>query len=174
MDIMKRKVFLIGLIIALTVIKGYSQIEYFFKLESGFIDYRYNTIRVDSGPNWKGYYLEKRNGIDLNITNGISCNNKFYGGLGIGVLNFEGINGFSVFSDFEYLPLKTRLSPLINLKIGYSHIWNQYKNGTGTILSELGLGLNYRISKNIDIYLKSGFLLTQQSLLIPIRLGFRF
>ena len=80
----------------------------------------------------------------------------------------------SLFSDLEYLPFKTRLSPLFNLKIGYSHIWNQYENGTGTALGEFGFGLNYRLTENIDIYAKSGFLITQQSLLIPIRLGFRF
>jgi hypothetical protein len=63
---------------------------------------------------------------------------------------------------------------LINLKIGYSHIWNQYENGTGTVLGELCVGLNYRLTERIDIYTKSGFSITQQSLLIPIRFGIRF
>jgi len=74
----------------------------------------------------------------------------------------------SVFSDFEYLPLKTRLTPLINLKIGYRHIWNQYNSGTGTGLGEFCVGLNYRLTERMDIYAKSGFAITQQSLLIPI------
>ncbi len=92
----------------------------------------------------------------------------------MGYLNFEGINGLSIFSDIEYLPLNTKLTPLINLKIGYTHIWNQYEKGTGTAMGEFGLGLNYRLSRKVSIFIKSGFLMTQQSLLIPIKLGFRY
>lgn len=165
---MNRTFFFIGLFILLIAAKGFSQIDYSIKLETGFFKYKYNTIQVDPGPNWKGYYLYEENGVDLNITNGIKYKEKLYAGIGIGYLNFEGINGLSIFSDFEYLPLKTRLKPFINLKIGYSHIWNQYENGTGTALGEFCLGLNFRLTKKIDIYTKSGFLMTQQSLLIPI------
>jgi hypothetical protein len=166
--------FIIVLITILTVNQGYSQINYSMKAETGFLKYQYNTIDVDPGPNWKGYYLDEENGIDFNIVNSIDFKNKLFAGIGIGYLNFEGINGISVFSDFEYLPLKTRLTPLINLRIGYSHIWNQYENGTGTLLGEFGLGLNLRLTEKLDIYTESGFLMTQQSSLIPIRIGLRF
>ncbi len=161
---------------------GYSQIDYSIKAETGFLKYQFNTVQVDPGPNWKGYNLDEENGFDVNIINGFDFNiingfdfnNKLFAGIGLGYLNFEGVNGLSVFSDFEYLPLKTRLTPLINLKIGYSHIWNQYNNGTGTGLGEFCIGLNYRLTETMDIYVKSGFTMTQQSLLIPIRLGIRF
>ena len=169
-----KRLFIIGLIAILTVNQGYSQINYSMKAETGFLKYQFNTIQVDPGPNWKGYYLDGENGIDFNIVNGVDFKNKLFAGIGIGYLNFEGINGLSVFSDFEYLPFKTRLRPLINLKIGYSHIWNQYENGTGTGLGELCVGLNYRLTEKMDVYAKSGFTMTQQSLLIPIRLGIRF
>lgn len=165
---------ILGLITLLIVNQGYSQINYSIKAETGFLKYQNNTIQVDPGQNWKGYNLYEENGIDFNIINGIDFNNKIFAGIGLGYLNFEGVNGLSVFSDFEYLPLKTRLRPLINLKIGYSHIWNQYENGTGTGLGELCIGLNYRLTDKMDIYAKSGFNMTQQSLLIPIRLGIRF
>jgi len=168
------KLFIIGLITILTVNQGYSQISYSIKAETGILKYQNNTIQVDPGPNWKGYNLYEQNGIDFNIVNSIDFKNKLFAGIGIGYLNFEGINGFSAFTDFEYLPLKTRLTPLVNLKIGYSHIWNQYENGTGTGLGELLIGLNYRLTEKIEIYAKSGFAMTQQSLLIPIRLGIRF
>ncbi|OQC38319.1 MAG: hypothetical protein BWX63_00419 [Bacteroidetes bacterium ADurb.Bin041] len=158
----------------LTINQGYSQISYSIKTETGFLMYQNNTIQVDPGPNWKGYNLYEQNGIDFNIVNGIDFENKLFVGIGIGYLNFEGINGFYAFTDFEYLPLKTKLTPLVNLKIGYSHIWNQYENGTGTGLVELSTGLNYRLTEKIDIYAKSGFTITQQSLLIPIRLGIKF
>ena len=158
----------------LAVNQGYSQINYSMKAETGFLKYQYNTIDVDPGPNWKGYYLDEKNGIDFIIVNSIDFKNKLFAGIGVGYLNFRGINGISVFSDFDYLPLKTRLTPLINLRIGYSHIWNQYENGTGTLLGEFGLGLNFRLTEKLDIYTKSGFLITQQSLLIPISIGLRF
>jgi hypothetical protein len=168
------ELFIIGFITILTVNQGYSQINYSIKAETGFLKYQNNTIQVDPGPNWKGYNLYEENGIDFNIVNGIYFKKKLFAGIGIGYLNFEGINGLSVFTDFEYLPLKTRLTPLMNLKIGYSHIWNQYENGTGTGLGEFCVGLNYRLTEKMDIYAKTGFTMTQQSLLIPIKLGIRF
>ena len=171
---MNRIKLIIGLISMLIINQGYSQINYSIKTEAGFLKYQFNTIKVDPGPNWKGYYLDEENGVDLNIVNGFDFNNKVFAGIGLGYLNFEGVNGLSIFSDFEFLPLKTRLKPLINLKIGYSHIWNQYENGSGTVLGELCVGLNFRLTERIDIYTKSGFSMTQQSLLIPIRFGIRF
>lgn len=168
------KLFIIGLITIFTVSQGYSQISFSMKAETGFLKHQFNTIDIDPGPNWKGYYLNEENGIDFNIVNGVDLKNKLFAGIGVGYLNFEGINGLSIFSDVEYLPLKTRLSPLINLKLGYSHLWNQYENGTGTLLGEFAVGLNYRLSEKMDMYTKSGISMTQQSLLIPIRLGIRF
>lgn len=165
---------IIGLITFLICDKGYSQINYLTKVETGFLKYQYETVQVSPGPNWKGHNLYKKNGVDLNIINGLGFRNKFLVGIGVGYLNFECINGLSIFSNFEYLPLKTRLSPLIDLKIGYSHIWNQYENGTGTGLGELCLGLNYNLTEKVDIYTKSGFSMTQQSLLVPIKFGLRF
>ena len=148
--------------------KGHAQISYSVKAETGFLKYQNNTVQIDPGPNWKGYNLYEENGIDLNIVNGLEFNNRVFAGIGLGYLNFEGISGLSVFSDLEYLPLKTRMTPLINLKIGYSHIWNQYENGTGTALGELCLGLNYRLSEKTGIYTKLGVSMTQQSFLIQI------
>ncbi len=164
----------IVIITILTVNQGYSQVIYSIKAETGLLKYQNNTIQIDPGPDWKGYYLYEENGIDFSIINGINIVNKLFTGVGVGYLNFEGINGLSVFADFEYLPLKTRLTPLINLKIGYSHIWNQYENGTGTGLGEFCVGLNYRVTDKLGIYAKSGFTMTQQSLLIPIKLGIQF
>jgi hypothetical protein len=162
------------LLAILIVFKGYSQTVYSFKAESGFINYRTNIVSVKPGPGWKGYYLDGQNGFDLNVINGIKHKEKLYAGIGVGYLNFEGINGVSLFTDFEYLPLKKNaLRPLFNFKIGYSHIWNQYENGTGTALAEFGFGLNYKLNEKLDIYVKTGFLFTQQSLLIPIKIGVR-
>lgn len=166
--------FIIELIVMLIFNHGYSQMNYSVKVETGFLKYQFNTVNVDPGPNWKGYNLEGENGIDLNVINGIDFKNKWFIGIGLGYLNFEGLNGLSMFSDFEYLPLKTRLTPLVNLKFGYSHLWNQYENGTGAGLAELCFGINFKLTERLDIYTKSGFLINQQSMLIPTRFGIRF
>ncbi len=153
-----------------------SQINYSGKIETGYMKFLNTTIQVDPGPNWKGYNLnEEQNGIDFNVINGLTfLNKKVFAGLGLGYMNFEGTNGVSVFADIEYLPLKTRFTPLLNLKLGYDHIWNQYDGGTGTMLGEVGVGVNYKLTEKFNLYLKSGMLLTQQSSLIPITIGLRF
>lgn len=170
---MKRKILftLIGLTFGQIV---FSQIKYSGKIETGYIKFIGNTIDVEPGPNWRGYYIENEDGVDLNLINGIKLRNKIFMGVGVGYLNFEGKEGFSILTDFEYLPLKKRFTPLLNMKIGYNHIWNQYENGTESMLFEMGLGLNCKLYRNTGIYLQSGFLMTQQSFLIPLRLGFRF
>ena len=157
------------------VVSGYTQIDYKRKIETGFLKYQYNIVDVDPGPNWKGYNLDReQNGIDINIINGLSFKDKFMPAIGLGYLNFQGIHGFSIFTDIEYLPFENRITPLINLKAGYNHIWNQYENGKGGALGELGAGIYCKIGKNIGGYLQSGFVFTQQAFLIPIRMGVEF
>lgn len=153
-----------------------AQINYSGKIETGYLSYRYKTIIYEPGPNWKGYYLnEKQNGINLTVINGLSfVDKKLFAGIGLGYLNFEGIHGISVLADFEYLPFKTKLTPLLNLKFGYDHIWNQYEGGTGSMHTEWSGGLNYKLTDKFGLYLKSGVLFTQQSLLVPITMGLRF
>lgn len=165
-----KKIFF-SLLLALTTSLGFPQTNYSLKLETGYSLYQFKTIDIDPGPNWKGYNLNEQNGFDINITNGLKFNEKIFSGIGFGYLNFEGINGFSIFADFDYSILKTRFTPFINLKAGYNHIWNQYENGRGSGLGELNIGLKYKLTENLDIYIQSGFLMTQQSLLLPMRLG---
>lgn len=152
-----------------------AQIKHTAKAETGYLSFFTHRYQLDPGPDWKGYHLhENQNGIDLSLINGLSfLKTKAFAGLGIGYLNFEGTNGLSVFTDLEYLPLGTRLTPLINANMGYSHIWNQYSGGTGSVMGELTLGMSYQLSKRYDIYVKSGLLLTQQSTLFPIKIGLR-
>lgn len=144
------------------------------RTEIGALRFQHTTVSVDPGPNWKGYNLnEGQNGWSFDIINGISVKNKLLIGLGIGYLNFEGIHGYTVFGDFQYLPLKSKLTPLVNLKIGSSHIWNQYENGKQSMMFELGGGMNFKVRDNFSVYITSGLLLNQQAFLIPVRLGVR-
>ena len=89
------------------------------------------------------------------------------------LIQFWKINGLSIFTDFEYIPLKTKLSPTVNLRIGYNHIWNQYENGTGEVLFEFGSGINYKMTEKLILYLQSGILTMQQSSFITVRIGIK-
>ncbi|MDH5609076.1 MAG: hypothetical protein OEY56_06315 [Cyclobacteriaceae bacterium] len=150
------------------------QIKYNLRAEIGTLRFQNTTIDVEPGPNWKGYNLnENQNGFSFDVINGISIKDKLRTGLGVGYVNFEGINGYSIFGDIQYLPLKTRLTPLINLKLGSNHIWNQYENGKQSVLFDLSGGLSFKFTGSYSAYFTSGLLLTQQAFLIPVRFGIR-
>ncbi len=148
------------------------------KAEAGFLKFQLTTIQVDPAPGWKGYNLnEEQNGINLNGIYGMNLND-FFAGVGLGYLYFEGIHGGAIFTDLMFVPTirKSQISPLLNLKIGFNHIWNQYEHGKTSAMEEIGIGVFYRFDwrKSEGVYLQTGVLLTQQALLIPLRLGFRF
>lgn len=153
-----------------------AQLSYSGRIETGFQHFLFRTLTVDPGPEWKGYYLdEDQNGFSFIVSNGLAfAQRKLYAGIGTGYLNFEGIKGITIFGDLEYLPFTTRLSPLLNIRLGYDHIWNQYPGGTGTMHSQFGIGVNYKIKETYGVYVKSGLLATQQSFMIPLTAGFRF
>lgn len=157
-------------------LKGFSQNLYSGKIESGYSFYFGTSIKVDAEPNWKGYKLNNsQNGFDFNFINGVKLNeDKLFIGLGVGYLNFEGIKGYSIFTDFDLLLSKTKSKPLINLKIGYDHIYNQYDGGTGAGLTELNFGVQHQLNKKLDFYIKAGFLYTQQAILFPFHLGIKY
>ncbi len=165
---------IIGILLLTCSLTAKAQINYSGKVEAGFMKFQRYTTQIDPGPGWKGRALQD-DGFEISSINGLTfLNKKLFAGLGLGYMNFKGVSGASIFADLEYLPLKTRLTPLLNLKVGYDHLWSQYKGGTGTSMGEFGLGVNYKLTEKIGIFLKSGILLTQQSRLIPVRIGIRF
>jgi hypothetical protein len=167
------KQFMIIGFMMITIHEAKAEIGYAIKAETGYYMFQHNTIRVEPGSHWRGYN-NKGYGYDFNVINSIVINPHVHSGIGIGYLNLGGANGFSLFTDIDYLPLKRKLSPLISVKIGYSHIWNQYENGTGTGLMECALGLHYGKPKGLQIFLKSGWSVTQQSWFFPVKMGIRF
>ncbi len=152
------------------------QSSYYGKVESAYLKYVYRTVRVDPGPNWQGYNLQnKQNGYTIAVTNGLCfADRKVFTGLGLGYLNFEGLHGVSILSDLEYADSKTKLAPLLNLKIGYNHLWNQYDGGRSTPHFEMNVGFKYRLKEKTAVYFKSGFIVTQQALLVPFIIGIRY
>lgn len=153
-----------------------AQVGYAGRIETGYQYYLFRAITYEAGPDWQGYYLsQNQSGFSIATSHGLCfANQKLYTGIGLGYLNFQGTDGASVFGDLEYLPFKTKVTPLVFLRLGYSHLWNQYEGGTGSTHAEFGLGVNYRIKEHFGLYIKSGFTITQQAFLVPVALGFRF
>ena len=106
---------------------GYSQIEFKTRIEAGYLQFNGHFIGVDPDVDWKGMNNDDQNGIETSVLFGAQFKKRRRAAIGIGYLNFEGINGVSVFGDFQFLLLKTKLSPFINFKAGYNHIWNSMK-----------------------------------------------
>ncbi|PCH75919.1 MAG: hypothetical protein COB98_07750 [Flavobacteriaceae bacterium] len=173
---MSKKRLLIALILLIVAgVKSYSQIAYSGKIELGYLAFKHQLLDVDPGPNYRGSHLDKgQNGKEISMSNGISIHDKWYTGIGVAYLNFEGINGISVYSDVDYRLLKTKLTPVFNMKLGYNHSWNQYENGTKSVLFELGVGVCYKLSKKRAIYIQSGFSVIQEASFTPFRIGFKF
>ncbi|MFM1912898.1 MAG: hypothetical protein RIR51_736 [Bacteroidota bacterium] len=168
------RLFFVFLVFFFSIVKGYSQLTYSFKIESGGLKFIRNTIDYDVGPNWKGYKLQADNGFDFGIINSIGYKNKIFLGIGTDYLNFNGINGLAVYSDVDYLPFNTRLNLLTNIKFGYNHVWNQYENGTGNLMAEFSVGANYKIKNNLNIFIKTGTSLIQDASFTPVKIGIRF
>lgn len=166
------------LVILITIMasNAYSQCHYSLKTEAGYLYYLDHTITIDSNdPEWKGYNLnDGQSGINFNIINGIRFRENYMTGAGLGYLNFEGIHGMAVFADLEYTPLNRKFNPIFNIKAGYNHIWNQYDNGTGSAMGEIGAGFRYMVNKKIGVRLQVGVSRTQQVQFFPLRLGLDF
>lgn len=166
---------ILGVSLLMWSLGGYSQIEYYGKAESGYSVNLATIVQVDPGPNWKGYYLNgQQNGLELNLVNGIKVSNVFGMGGGIGYLNYQGIDGVSIFGIIDFLQKRKRLSAIGNLRIGYNHIWNQYENGSGGGFLELGAGCSYPISDKLSVYLQSGISVRLQAAFFPLKIGVQF
>jgi len=166
------KIFLIIIILITQTACGLAQAKYALRVDLGGLIFQNNTVDVDPGPGWKGDNLnEQQNGLFLECINGISIKQKLNLGVGVGWLNFEGIQGYSLYGDFQYLPLRSKLTPLIGAKFGTTHIWNQYQDGQSTALVDFSAGISYKLNKKIGISLSSGVTFTQHALLLPLRLG---
>ncbi len=172
---MKLKIYIVLLL--LISISGISQVKYRRKIEVGYLHFMYTTINYDMlpGVSYDPVKLNnQQNGIDINIVNGVSYRDKLFAGVGLGYLNFEGISGVGLFVDIQYTPFKWKISPLVNSKFGYSHIRNQYPNGSGSAIIELDAGLRFKAAEGLGIYIQSGICHSQDSFFIPVRLGVMF
>lgn len=175
-----RKSLPVTVIIFLTILisnSSFSQrISFMSKAETGYLNFLGHIVTVDPGPAWKGYYLNENTGaFSISSINGLSfLNRRLFTGAGVGYMNFNSIHGATIFGEVESVLFRSGFSPFISVRVGYSHIWNQYENGTGTPMVNPGVGVNYKISDKLGLYFKTGILFTQQSALLPLLIGIRF
>jgi len=121
------------------------------------------------------YYLDERvDGKELNFVNGVLIKERGMMGIGISYLNFEKIQGFSTTLDFEYLPSKRKLSPLLNFRYGQSYLKNQYNVHKSATLVGADIGVNFKPLNVLQLYLKGGFVFTHNVGFFTWRGGIRF
>jgi hypothetical protein len=151
------------------------QTDFSVKMEAGFIKFHEILVDVDPAPGWKGNHLQDNpDGIDFTVFGGFNPAKSLFIGVGSGYVNFQGVNGMTITSDIEYEFLPTeKISPLMNARLGYNHIWNQYEGGTGSFLIELGAGGTYHLTDKISFYLRAGMMVVQEAILFPVRLGIK-
>jgi hypothetical protein len=152
-----------------------SQIKYTAKVEAGYQFFLSRPVKYDVGEGWLGYQLGgKPNGVDLSLINGISFKNNLRLGLGVSYLNYERLNGYAVFGDLEYVTARAKISPLFNLKIGRSHVNNQYINGSTETFVDISGGIEHKVWGKLSLQYKAGFRFVHQSMFLPVRIGARF
>ena len=190
------------LLTATAVSAQYSQerpkVEYMFKIEMGYLHNvgNYGTPKVEaSTPDIKGtgYNLNAwEEGMGLNVINGINISQDFFLGGGLGY-NFcapmrpvkldKNSHMVNAFVDMDFRPVGETWAPMLGLRLGGSFLMNS--NNYGNTISpyfELYGGLNWfydhalqQMFRNYhSLFAEVGVVLVQQSIFIPIRVGWRW
>lgn len=165
------------LFIYITIQTATAQVKYYKKVEAGYFINRGGGVKYDiDDPNWKGPPLKNEpNAANLSFINGVGFfGNKLLTGAGLGYLNFQGIHGLSLVSEIEYMPVNESGGPFVNVRLGYTHIWSVYENGTGSEFIDIEGGIKLDLYKELDMYIKSGFIYTQNYMFVPVSLGVQF
>lgn len=150
-----------------------AQHRFELRAEAGPVWWGQRLVTVDPGPGWRGYVLPARTGGHwLGLTAGVAPASNYFLGLGLGRLAMGEARGLAGFGHAEWSPGARRLRPVLHLRLGYSHFSRPYARGS--LLAEPGLGLRYRPGRRVTFSLQTGALLTQQVLLVPLRLGLLF
>lgn len=176
---MRRKDYILILALFTYAEIAFGQGKYSLNVEAGHLQFQTVLVNVDPGPNWQGYALDNRNGYELSVINGIIFREKFNLGFGFSyngfyTPSFPTYHGLAGFLNFEYANYQKELSPLINLKLGSGHLWNQYDKGTRNFYGEISAGPMVKLSPKVQLYAKTGLMIQQQASMIPIRIGIRF
>lgn len=186
---------------AMTASAQYTQdnpkVEGMFKIEAGFLHNVGNYGTPTNEPNntqtqETGYNLNAwEEAAGLNIMGGINISQDFFLGMGAGY-NFcapmrpvhldKSSHMANIFIDMDFRPVGDTWSPMVGSRLGGSVLLNP--NNYGMTISpyiELYGGLNWfydhalqQMNRNYhSLYIEVGVLFVQQTVFIPIRLGWR-
>ena len=190
------------LLTATAVSAQYSQerpnVEYMFKIEMGYLHNvgNYGTPKVEASTTdikGTGYNLNAwEEGMGLNVINGINISQDFFLGGGLGY-NFcapmrpvkldKNSHMVNAFVDMDFRPVGETWAPMLGLRLGGSFLMNA--NNYGNTISpyfEFYCGLNWfydhalqQMFRNYhSLFAEVGVVLVQQSIFIPIRVGWRW
>lgn len=173
------------------------KVEGMFKIEAGFLHNVGNYGSPTNDPNntntqETGYNLNAwEEAAGLNVMGGINISQDFFLGLGAGY-NFcapmrpvhldRSSHMANIFLDMDFRPVGDTWAPMVGTRLGGSVLLNP--NNYGMTMSpyiELYGGLNWfydhalqQMSRNYhSLYVEAGVLFAQQTVFIPIRVGWR-
>lgn len=175
-------------------------VEYMLKVEAGYLhnvgNYGKQKVFSDGNTNpstANGYNLrDHEEAFGLNVINGINISQDFFLGGGLGYSYclplYQGNKGVNashmaqVFVDMDYRPINATFAPMVGARLGGSILMND--NNYGTTMSEyveVYAGLNWfydhayqEMDRNYhSFYVEAGVVLAQQTVFIPIRIGWR-
>lgn len=176
------------------------KVEYMFKVEAGYLhnvgNYGQQSVVSDGNTDPlvpSGYNLRDHEVAGgLNVINGINISQDFFLGLGLGydycVPLYQGNKGLvpshmaQVFVDMDYRPINATWAPMVGARIGGSYLINN--NNYGSTISpyvEAYAGLNWfydhayqQMDRNYhSFFVEAGVVLAQQTVFVPIRVGWR-
>lgn len=177
-----------------------ASVEYMFKVEAGYLHNvgNYGQANVNSNGSTNpadanSFALrDHEEAAGLNIINGINISQDFFLGFGLGYSYcyplYQGNEGLDAshmgqaFIDMDYRPIEADWAPMVGARIGGSFLMNN--NNYGTTMSpyvEVYTGLNWfydhalqQMDRNYhSFYAEVGVVFQQQTIFIPIRLGWR-
>ena len=185
--------------LSLSAAAQYSQLgsknEFMFKAELGYAPFMGNT----GTPGDNGYILQNYSAPGLNLMAGVNISQDWFLGGGVGAnyyLNFslpnaESMLGANVFVDFDfrpiwkgtmtdYQPVTIKLAPLIGARLGGSLLLAD--QGGFTPMAECYGGINWYYAHGLrnmahnwhSLYATIGVAYMQQTIFLPIRIGWRW
>lgn len=176
-------------------------VEYMFKVEAGYLHNvgNYGQASNNSGGNTSpdasnSYNLrDHEEAFGLNIIKGINISQDFFLGGGLGYSYcmplYQGNEGLEashmgqVFVDMDFRPVEADWAPMVGARLGGSFLMNN--NNYGTTMSpyvEVYAGLNWfydhalqQMDRNYHAwFVEAGIVLQQQTIFIPVRVGWRW
>jgi hypothetical protein len=172
-------IFLLSIVFQQSLYSQYTatDVRHYFRVEGCYQKYFVRTLQVDAEPDWQGYQLNnKQNGRSVNLSWGWDFDERILLGLGAGYINYEGIDGIQMFSEVNFFVSNVHINPYLGFRAGYSHIWNQYENGSGSFSGSFLAGIQFILGdcRVFKFYLQSGLQYTHQALFVPVTLGLQF